>query len=156
MQPGRLLPFAFLCFLTACAHAQRANSADALKKAADTFHQRIRWKDFRSAAELIVPDRREKFIEAREQMNDERDLTISDYDLEEEELAEDGKSGKVVSRIAWMRLPSLSEKTETVRSYFYLHNGAWLLGRMDRGPFADVLGSEYTPPAPAATPEPAK
>lgn len=145
----------FLCLAAAvsvlfgCAHAQRASSAEALKKSAENFHQRIRWKDFRSAAELIVPERRDTFTARREELNDERDLTISDYDLEDLELAEDGKSGKIVSRISWMRLPSLVEKTETVRSWFYLMNGSWLLGRMDRGPFADVLSEPYTPPAPA-------
>lgn len=155
MQPTVLAQASvFLLIIAAgCAHTQRANAVDGLKRSADMFHQRARWKDYRSAADLIVPDRREAFLKAREELNDEKDLSISDYDLEQLTLAEDGKSGRIVSRISWMRLPSLSEKTETVRSDFYLINGEWLLGRQDRGPFADALSEEYVVPAPAEAPK---
>jgi hypothetical protein len=146
--PLRLLPALFLTLFAGCAHQQRASAVEGLKHAADTFHQRARWKDYRSAADLVVPERRDAFLAAREELHDDKDLSITDYDLEELTLSEDRQSGRVVSRISWMRLPSLSEKAETVRSEFYLLNGEWLLGRQDRGPFADALGEEYAPPVP--------
>lgn len=147
--PFALLPaLCLLLLLAGCAHQQRATAVDGLKHSADTFHKRARWKDYRSAADLIVPERRELFLEAREQLHDDKDLSITDYELEEMTLSEDRKSGRVVSRISWMRLPSLSEKAETVRSDFYLVNGEWLLGRQDRGPFSDALGEAYAPPLP--------
>ena len=141
--------------VTGCAHQQRASAVDGLKRTADTFHQRCRWKDYRSAADLVVPERREAFLAARERLNDEKDLSISDYDLDELTLSEDGKSGRVVSRVSWTRLPSLSEKSETIRNDFYLVRGEWLLGRSDRGPFVDELGEAYVPVSDAPPPEPA-
>lgn len=155
MQPTFALAAVVLLSLTGCAHQQRASAVESLKHSAETFHKRVRWKDYRSASDLIIPERREAFLVAREQLNDEKDLSITDFDLEELTMAEDRKSARVVSRISWMRLPSLSEKAETVRSDFYFVNGEWLLGSQDRGPFADALGEPYVPPPPPE-PEPAK
>lgn len=135
--------------IAGCAHQRRATAVEQLKHSAETFHQRARWKDYRSAADLIVPERREAFLEAREKLNDEKDLSITDFDLEELTLSDDGQSARVISRVSWMRLPSLSEKAETVRSDFFYVNGEWLLARQDRGPFADALSAEYSVPAPA-------
>jgi len=130
---------------TGCAHTQRTESTAGLKRAAELFHQRVRWKDHRSAAELLVPARRAPFTEARDRGDDERNLSITDYELEELTLAEDGLSGTVVSRIRWMRLPSLAEHSHVVRSEFVLLHGQWLLAEQDKGPFADVLGAPWDP-----------
>ena len=56
-----------------CAHGVRATRLEELRSAADGFHQRIRWKDFRGAAELIAPERRVAFERARRSQNDEFD-----------------------------------------------------------------------------------
>ncbi|MEN9797135.1 MAG: hypothetical protein RL653_831 [Pseudomonadota bacterium] len=148
MHPRPLALLSLLLALAAgCAHTQRADSSRALKQAAEGFHHRIRWGDFRSAAEYLVPDRRRPFSEARERGQDERDLSFSDYELEQLTLAEDGLSADVVSRLRWTRLPSLVEKSETVHSHFVLLRGQWLLAEQDKGPFTDVLGAPWDPGA---------
>ncbi|MBM4379943.1 MAG: hypothetical protein FJ086_11720 [Deltaproteobacteria bacterium] len=128
-----------------CAHTRRTESTAGLKRAAELFHQRVRWKDYRSAAELLVPGRRKPFTEARDRADDEKNLTISDYELEQLTLSEDGLSGTLVSRVHWMRLPSLAEQSHVVRSEFVLLHGQWLLAEQDKGPFADVLGAPWDP-----------
>jgi len=128
-----------------CAHTQRTEATAGLKRAAELFHQRVRWKDYRSASELLVPGRRKPFAEARDRGDDEKNLAISDYELEQLTLAEDGQSGTVVSRISWMRFPSMAEQSHVVRSEFVLLRGQWLLAEQDKGPFVDVLGTPWDP-----------
>ena len=148
-RPPWFLPL-LLALLSGCAHTQKAESSRALKQAAEGFHHRVRWGDFRGAAEHLVPDRRRPFLDARERGHDERDLSFSDYDVEQLTLAEDGQSAAVVSKLRWTRMPSLVEKTETVHSHFVLLRGQWLLAEQDQGPFADVLSAPWDPGAGAA------
>ena len=72
-----------LWLLASCAHtpAKPVPDPQSIRAAVEAFHRRARWKDFRGAAELIVAERRQAFLDARERMRDERDLTISDYEL---------------------------------------------------------------------------
>jgi hypothetical protein len=130
----------------ACAHTPPPlPGLEVLKPAVETFHQRIRWKDFRGAAELIVPERRTAFERAVRERRDERDLQINDYELEDAKLSEDGLSAEVASRITWMRLPSSSVKEELVISHFVLRGSSWLLQRQENGPFGSELSAEYAP-----------
>src|SRR4051812_10452038 len=62
---------------------------DELKPTIEAFHKCARWKDFQCIANLLVPSKRDAFLKAREAMKDERDLTISDYELEEAKVAGD-------------------------------------------------------------------
>lgn len=145
-RPLALLPL-LLALVGGCAHTQKAESSRALKQAAEGFHHRIRWGDYRGAAAYVVPDRRRPFVDARERGQDERDLSFSDYDLEQLTLSEDGQSADVVSKLRWTRLPSLVEKSETVHSHFVLLRGQWLVAEQDKGPFTDVLAAPWDPGA---------
>ena len=127
------------------------STAEEIRSAAESFHEDIRWRDFHGAAELLVPERRELFEQALKVRGDERDLSISDYDLEKVRISPDGKSAAVTSRVSWTRLPSVSEKTELVTSEFILRDGSWLISRQQGGPFALELGKEL-PTAHAARP----
>lgn len=136
----RRLPALFLALvLAACATTSKKSNLEALKTTVESFHQLIRWRDYRAAARLIVPERREDFQRARLERKDDRDLTITDYELEGVELSEDGQRATVQSRIHWMRLPSASEQSALVTSEFVLRSGAWLLERQQEGPFAGEL-----------------
>ncbi|WP_370458954.1 hypothetical protein [Aggregicoccus sp. 17bor-14] len=105
----------------------------------EDFHKMVRWGEYRAAARYVVPERRADFERARRELNDARDLSITDYEIDEATLAPDEQHATVVSRIQWMRLPSMSAKTSTVTSQFVYVNGAWLLERQSEGPFADAL-----------------
>lgn len=129
--------------MAACAHSPRTGSLESLKPSAESFHQRIRWRDFLGAAELIIPERRQAYIEARMKLRDEKDLTITDFQLEEATLGANGLSAIVTSRIGWVRLPSVSENSELVRSEFVFRDGSWFLARQEGGPFAQELSAPF-------------
>ncbi len=146
----RLATQTMLLFSCACASMTGAKGdVETLKPAVDTFHQRARWSDFRGASELIVPEKRDAFVRARDKMNDAKDLHITDYDLEDAKVADDRLSAVCVWRMRWYRLPSVTEQDAIVRSRFIWKNGTWLLDSQDGGPFASEL-------VVSAAPEPAK
>ncbi|WP_395807666.1 hypothetical protein [Archangium minus] len=105
----------------------------------ESFHQRVRWKDFRVASGHIVPERRQDFERALRESEAERDLNITDYEIESVEMVEEGQRAIVTSTIRWTRLPSVSEQKAAVTSEFVFRNGTWLLERQLGGPFDGVL-----------------
>jgi hypothetical protein len=121
-----------------CAGLRAKPDVEELKPTIEAFHQRSRWKDFRGAADLIVPERRTAFVKARSKTNDEKDLFITNFDLEDAKISSDGLA-EVVSRISWYRLPSNVEKTATVTSVFVWREGKWWLESQDEGPFPDLM-----------------
>ena len=141
---------AVLCALLGCAHTQEKSGMDGLKSAAETFFQRIRWRDFRGASELLIAERRPNFLRARASKNDDKDLTITDYELEDARLGPDRGTAEVITRVSWIRLPSVSESSEVVRSEFVFRQGVWMLARQDKGPFVPELKTPLeAPSAPA-------
>jgi len=111
---------------------------DELKPAVEAFHQRLRWKDFRGAADLIVPERREAFIRARTRLKDDKDLFITDFQLEDARTSPDQAVARTVARLSWYRLPSTTEETAVITNVFAWRQGAWLLESQDSGPFEDL------------------
>ncbi|HEX4931972.1 MAG TPA: hypothetical protein VFV33_02260 [Gemmatimonadaceae bacterium] len=141
-----------LWWLCACTHTPAKPVADpaAIRSAAEKFHQRVRWKDYRGASDLLVADRRQSFVDERESLNDERDLTVADYDLTDVRLDDaSGDRAWVISRISWVRLPSITEQTQTVTTELVrVRDQVWLIARQDRGPFTGTLGAPYPPASP--------
>ncbi|HYO58303.1 hypothetical protein [Archangium sp.] len=136
----RLLALLFALALSGgCAHTKKKSDLEALRPVVESFHQRVRWKDYRIAARYIIPERRQDFEKARRERQDERDLSITDYEIEEVQLDEKGERATVTSRIKWMRLPSVSEQSDTVTSEFIFRDGKWLLERQLGGPFDGEL-----------------
>lgn len=121
---------------------------DDLKPTVESFHQRARWKDFRGAAELIVEERAPTFIKARSKQNDDRDLFITNFELEDAQVAKDLLTANVVTKISWYRLPSTTEKTVTVNSIFVWRGSAWRLESQDDGPFEELKPAPEKPANP--------
>lgn len=135
---NRSLALLLALALAGCAHSPK-DKLETLKPIVEGFHKSIRWKDFRGAARIIVPERRDRFEDARRELKDEDDLSVTDYELEDVKLSDDGLRATVISRVQWMRLPSASAKTATVTSEFVYRDGTWLLERQLGGPFAGEL-----------------
>lgn len=136
-------------FFMGCATTPKGELED-LKPAVRAVHQSFRWKDFRGAADLIVPERQESFIKARLKLNDDQDLFITNFELEDAKLSPDQTIAKVVTKISWYRLPSTTEKSAIVTSVFVWREGAWKLESQDDGPFEELK------PAAEKKPEPPK
>lgn len=131
-----------------CAHSpDKPPGIEALKPAATTFHQRLRWGDYRGAAELIVEERRDPFLAARTASNDEKDLEITEYELEDARLAPDGLTATVLSKVSWMRLPSVTVEEKLMRTAFEWRAKSWFVVSVENGPFGEELAPE-TPRAP--------
>lgn len=122
----------------ACAHLSSPAGLDTLKPLAEDFHHRIRWKDFQSAALLVVPDRQQNFLTAREAADDEYNLSISDYQIEGIVLSENLKTATVKSKLYWLRLPKVIEHREQVVTTLVFQEGRWWVATMDRGPFSEL------------------
>lgn len=147
------LPLLFW-LLCACAHRPTHDGVEGLKKAIDTFDQRVRWKDFRGAMQMLVPERREGFDEGRRAKNDEKDSSVTEIETEDAQMAPDGSRAIVLSRYSWMRLPSTSVKSERVTSEWVFLGGTWYLARQVGGPFEEELGvSAGVDPSEGMTPD---
>ena len=109
-----------------------------LKPAIRAVHQSFRWKDFRGAAEMMVVERQEAFRKARVKLNDDQDLFITNFELEDAKLSPDMLVAKAYTRISWYRLPSTTEKTTLVTSIFVWRDGVWQLESQEDGPFDDL------------------
>ncbi|MCY1033174.1 MULTISPECIES: hypothetical protein [Corallococcus] len=123
----------------ACAHTPPSSDLDALRPVVEGFHKNLRWRNYRALSTFLVPEERQDFERQRRELHDDRDLTVTDYEIESVKLSEDGKRATVHSRIQWMRLPSASEQTEAVTSEFVFRDGVWLLEKQQAGPFAGEL-----------------
>lgn len=133
--------------LSSCAHGPNKGDPDSARSTAELFHHRTRWKDYGGAARLLVPEKRAAFDEARRTLHDERDLTISDYQLDELEVLEDG-TARVVSRLSWYRLPSISAHEDTVVTTLVYLEGRWFVAGQTGGPFEDSLTGSVSGSAP--------
>lgn len=129
--------------VVSCAGLRAKPDAEELKPTIEAFHQRARWKDFRGAADLIVPERRAAFIKARMKSNDDKDLFITNFELEDGVVGADGSS-EVVTRMSWYRLPSNVEKTSTMTSVFVWREGKWWLESQLDGPFPELAPAPST------------
>jgi hypothetical protein len=134
----------------ACAHTPPKSDLETLRPVVEGFHKNLRWRNYRALATFIVPEERKDFEKKRRELHDERDLTVTDYEIEDVKLHADGRRATVLSRVQWMRLPSVSEQSDSVTSEFIFRDGAWLLESQQAGPFAGEL--EPRPEPPPATP----
>lgn len=132
----------FACF-SGCATVPKGDP-EMLKPSIELFHQRIRWKDFRGAAELLTEERRSAFIKARLKLNDDRDLFITNFEIEDAKVALDMLTADAVTKISWYRLPSTTELTTTTTSRFVWRNETWQLDAQDEGPFDDLKPAKVT------------
>ena len=131
------LLFLPLCFL-GCATVPKGD-IELLKPTIEAFHQAARWKDFQAIGELLIPEKKDAFMKARKDLKDEKDLFITDYELQDAKISLDLLKAAAVSHIKWYRLPSASEIDSTVTSNWIWVDKAWRLDSQDGGPFASEL-----------------
>lgn len=141
---------ALLAFLAASCVTVPKGEIEDLKPAVEAIHQRFRWKDFRGAAELMVLERQEAFIKARSKLDDEKDLFITNFEMEDAKISPDLLTAKAVTRISWYRLPSTTEKSATVTNVFVWRGGLWQLESQDDGPFEELKPEPEKPTRSAA------
>jgi hypothetical protein len=128
--------------ISLCVGCATANKGDvsALKPMLEAFHGSMRWKDFGKLPQHLLPERREAFIRAANARNDEKNLVVTDYELEECDLStQDPTVAVCTSKISWYRLPSATVETQLVATTLKWQNGIWLIDRQSAGPFSEEL-----------------
>lgn len=138
--------------LSGCATTRVKGDVSDLKPTVEALHRHFRWKDFRGATDFMVQEKRGPFIKARLDKKDDRDLTVSDYQLEDCVVSGDQRQAACVSRISWIRLPSMTETTDTVTTNFMWDGRNWRMMSQEGGPFQPELAPSPNQPAPAPAP----
>jgi hypothetical protein len=126
--------------LTLCACVTTKGDLDTLKPTLQAFHNGMRWKELRKLSSALLPERRDAFDKASKARDDEKNLFVTDYQLEECKVdLPEGVTATCYSKISWYRLPSSSEKTVSVATTLRWKGNVWLIDKQSDGPFAEEL-----------------
>jgi len=130
------------CLAAGCATATKGD-VDALKPTLEFIHGEMKWKNYRTVAKQVVPEKRDAFTKACDSRDDEKNLFVTDYQLEDCTVnASDQTMAVCMSKVSWYRLPSATEKTVSVATTLKWQGGQWLIDRQSDGPFAEELSTE--------------
>jgi len=117
---------------------------DELKRSAERFDRQIQWADLRGAALNLTPVARELFLADVARRDDERNLKVTDIEVEDMQIAKDGKTAFVTAKLTWYRMPQVSAKTERMVTHWEVRDNFWVMTQIDGGPIA-VKGPGKTP-----------
>jgi hypothetical protein len=137
VSPHRTLARVLLALLVGgCSHALFEASAGQLKSDAEDFEKSLRFQDYGGAAQLVAPSRKQAFLAARRKEGN--DLTVTDMEVIDVQIAADAKHAIVMSRMRWVKLPSVSEVTAEVHEVWEAVGPAWQLTALAGGPFPEL------------------
>jgi hypothetical protein len=122
--------------LGGCSHGPFAPGPDQLRSASEDFDKDLRFQDYGGAAQSVVPARRSAFLAARRK--EANDLTITDMEVIDVQMAPDGQKATVLSRMRWVKLPSVSEVSAEVEARWEIVGSGWLLVALVGGPFPEL------------------
>ncbi len=137
-----------------CAATQR--KAEPLDYSVRAYNDGVRWQRFDEAATRLPPDRRDDFLDQRDQLHE--DLRVSDYEIIRVRHHSKGRQARVQIKYTWyLESNGKVHETHSVQTW---HQGdtVWILRgeRFLRGePMPGLKGGEPEPDAPAPdAPEP--
>jgi hypothetical protein len=116
-----------LLALIGCAHGQQG---DELEAANHVLAKAISWSDLKGWAQQVVPERRAEFLKLAAM--DEDNLKVNDYEIGDVQISSD--KAIVSSRVSWYRLPSITNKTESMMVLWERKSGTWLITSIVGGP----------------------
>jgi hypothetical protein len=119
-----------------CSHSPFTAGPDQLRSANEDFERSLRFQDYGGAAQNVTPPRRQAFLANRRK--EANDLTITDMEVIDVQMAVDGQHALVLSRMRWVRLPSVSEVTAEVQGQWDVVNNQWVLAYLAGGPFKEL------------------
>jgi hypothetical protein len=112
----------------------------ALKPTVQAFHESMRWKELRRAADMLMPERRDAFNKACKAREDEKNLFVTEYELEDCKLTPpQGVEAICYSKVTWYRLPSANTKTVSIATTLKWKGNLWFIDKQSDGPFAEEL-----------------
>ncbi len=121
-----LLPLLLLLAgCTGLSSSVRTGDTDELNHQVELYERALHWKDEVAAAAFWAPEKRAAWRRGTIERRDERDLSITSFDIEEVRL--DKAGGRAFVKVSWVRLPSLTEKEDLVEERWERRDGAWLI-----------------------------
>lgn len=102
------------------------------------FHHDLRWKYFKAAAARVDPHCAHAFLDELE--DSEKDLNITDWEIRDVTLSDDGNRANIRVRLKYYKIPSTVLKDETVEQVWKKINDSWTLVEQTGGPI------EISPP----------
>lgn len=112
-----------------CAHAPGASSdLEELKESVEAYNDAYRWKNYQRASLFRPADIRAAFLATYEE--DDKALHIEDYQVLKAEILDEA-SAKVLVRVRFMLLPSVTLETKNLVQHWHQVGGRWLLETED-------------------------
>lgn len=154
MHPRRLAAIFILLALgsVGCAHYKPKATLASLRSASDTFFRYLRWNDLRGAAQMLVAESQQAWLDGALDAKDDENLKVTDCELDDLRIAEPGKAvGE--AKVTWHRLPSVTTRTDRVVVHWVDRDGSWFVSSVKSGPLPLVAapvpdaGVSETPPA---------
>ena len=132
----------------ACTHLKPAGTAESLRRATDSFFRFQRWgPDLRGAAQLVLPEAQQAWLEKALEAKDDENLKVTEADLDDLTMQAEG-TATTVTRVTWHRLPSVTTRTDRVTVEWVEREGIWYAAAIAGGPLPLVA----QPPKPAEQP----
>jgi hypothetical protein len=137
VSPPRTLSLLALGLLAlGCSSTPFQPGPNALKSANEDFEKSLRFQDYSGAASLVTPVRRQAFLAARRKEHD--DLEITDMEVIDVQMSGDGLHALVLSRMRWVKLPSVVEVNAEVRAQWDVMGTQWVVSVLQGGPFPEL------------------
>ncbi|HXX29837.1 MAG TPA: hypothetical protein VEJ89_03900 [Myxococcaceae bacterium] len=125
-----------LALAASCSHGIFGPGPDQLRSSSEDFEKSLRFQDYGGAAALVAPARRSAFLAARRK--EANDLTITDMEVIDVQMGSDGQKAMVLSRMRWVKLPSVSEVSAEVQANWQVMGTSWYLVSLAGGPFPEL------------------
>ena len=96
------------------------------------FHHDLRWKYFKAAAARVDPRSSRAFLDSLE--DSEKDLSITEWEIRDVTLSQDGERAKIRVRLKYFKMPSTVLQDKTIEQVWEQKNDAWVLVEQTGGP----------------------
>lgn len=95
-----------------------------LQESVEAYNDAYRWKNYQRAALFLPPDMRAAFLATYEE--DDKALHIEDYQILRADML-DESSAKILVRVRFMLLPSVTLETKNLVQHWQMVGGRWLM-----------------------------
>ena len=134
---GRVLLLA-LCLAAGCASGP-GTKAEQLALAVRDYHDALQFGDYQVIARYLQPAARADFLARAYGM--EKSLSVLEFTPIATEMAADGESARMVTRLSWYELPSTVVRTENVFIVWKRRGEAWSIDAIEGGPLPVVAAT---------------
>lgn len=127
MRVGLLISALALTGAFAC-KTPEGKKLEAFQDSVEAYNDAYRWKNYERAAAFLPADLRGAFVATYE--DDKKSLHVEDYKILEAEMDSED-AARVVVRVRYMLLPSVTVQKRTLVQHWHRVDGSWILENED-------------------------